>query len=85
MRKILLVGGAGYVGSVLAEELLERGFAVRILAVVVPSLIPVARMMTCRFPHLLKKRRRNRSRMILRILFNVLPEGHLIWEAAAFN
>jgi nucleoside-diphosphate-sugar epimerase len=31
MRKILLVGGAGYVGSVLAEELLERGFAVRIL------------------------------------------------------
>jgi len=31
MRKILLVGGAGYVGSVLAEELLERGFAVKIL------------------------------------------------------
>ncbi|MGQ9626027.1 MAG: NAD-dependent epimerase/dehydratase family protein [Anaerolineae bacterium] len=31
MRKILLVGGAGYVGSVLAEELLERGYAVRIL------------------------------------------------------
>lgn len=31
MREILLVGGAGYVGSVLAEELLERGFAVKIL------------------------------------------------------
>jgi len=31
MRKILLVGGAGYVGTVLAEELLERGYAVRIL------------------------------------------------------
>lgn len=31
MSKILLVGGAGYVGSVLAEELLERGYAVKIL------------------------------------------------------
>jgi nucleoside-diphosphate-sugar epimerase len=31
VRKILLVGGAGYVGSVLAEELLERGYAVKIL------------------------------------------------------
>ena len=31
MRKVLLVGGAGYVGSVLTEELLERGYAVRIL------------------------------------------------------
>jgi nucleoside-diphosphate-sugar epimerase len=31
MRKILLVGGAGYVGAVLAEELLERGYAVRVL------------------------------------------------------
>ncbi len=31
MSKVLLVGGAGYVGSVLAEELLERGYAVRIL------------------------------------------------------
>ncbi|GAH87941.1 unnamed protein product, partial [marine sediment metagenome] len=31
MRKILLVGGAGYVGSVLAEELLERGYAVKVL------------------------------------------------------
>jgi nucleoside-diphosphate-sugar epimerase len=29
--KILLVGGAGYVGSVLAQELLERGYAVRVL------------------------------------------------------
>lgn len=29
--KILLVGGAGYVGSVLTQELLERGYAVRIL------------------------------------------------------
>ncbi len=28
---ILLVGGAGYVGSVLAEELLERGYTVRII------------------------------------------------------
>jgi len=31
MRKVLLVGGAGYVGSVLAEELVERGYAVKIL------------------------------------------------------
>ena len=31
MHKILLVGGAGYVGSVLAHELLERGYAVRVL------------------------------------------------------
>lgn len=31
MHKVLLVGGAGYVGSVLAEELLERGYAVKIL------------------------------------------------------
>jgi nucleoside-diphosphate-sugar epimerase len=31
VRKILLVGGAGYVGSILAEELLERGYAVKIL------------------------------------------------------
>jgi nucleoside-diphosphate-sugar epimerase len=31
MSKVLLVGGAGYVGSVLAEELLERGYAVKIL------------------------------------------------------
>ncbi len=31
MSKILLVGGAGYVGAVLAEELLERGYAVKIL------------------------------------------------------
>ena len=29
--KVLLAGGAGYVGSVLAQELLERGYAVRIL------------------------------------------------------
>jgi nucleoside-diphosphate-sugar epimerase len=31
VKKVLLVGGAGYVGSVLAHELLERGYAVRIL------------------------------------------------------
>jgi len=31
MRKILLVGGAGYVGAVLAEELLARGYAVCVL------------------------------------------------------
>jgi len=31
MRKILLVGGAGYVGTVLTEELLARGYAVRVL------------------------------------------------------
>ena len=31
MQKILLVGGAGYVGSVLSEELSERGHSVTIL------------------------------------------------------
>ena len=31
MHKILLVGGAGYVGAVLTHELLERGYAVRVL------------------------------------------------------
>jgi nucleoside-diphosphate-sugar epimerase len=31
MSTIMLVGGAGYIGSVLAQELLERGYAVRIL------------------------------------------------------
>src|SRR5437588_12952103 len=31
MSTVLLVGGAGYVGSVLAGELLARGYAVRIL------------------------------------------------------
>ena len=31
MRRVLVVGGAGYVGSVLTEELLERGYTVRVL------------------------------------------------------
>jgi nucleoside-diphosphate-sugar epimerase len=31
MNKVLLIGGAGYVGCVLAEEMLARGYAVRIL------------------------------------------------------
>lgn len=31
MPKVLLVGGAGYVGAVLAEELLAHGYAVRVL------------------------------------------------------
>ncbi len=31
MATVLLVGGAGYVGSVLTAELLERGYAVRVL------------------------------------------------------
>src|SRR5213592_2535524 len=29
-RKVLVVGGAGYVGSVLVRELLERGYAVKV-------------------------------------------------------
>jgi nucleoside-diphosphate-sugar epimerase len=31
VRRILVVGGAGYVGSVLTEEFLLRGYAVRVL------------------------------------------------------
>jgi len=31
MGRVLLVGGAGYVGSVLAAELIERGYAVRVV------------------------------------------------------
>jgi len=31
MKKVLIVGGAGYVGAVLSWELLERGYAVKIL------------------------------------------------------
>lgn len=31
MRRVLVVGGAGYVGSVLTEELLQRGYTVRVL------------------------------------------------------
>ena len=30
-KKILVVGGAGYVGAVLVREMLERGYAVKIL------------------------------------------------------
>jgi nucleoside-diphosphate-sugar epimerase len=31
VRRVLVVGGAGYVGSILTEELLQRGYAVRVL------------------------------------------------------
>ncbi|MBN2257514.1 MAG: SDR family oxidoreductase [Anaerolineaceae bacterium] len=31
MKKVLLVGGAGYLGSILVDELLTRGYAVRVL------------------------------------------------------
>jgi nucleoside-diphosphate-sugar epimerase len=31
VRRVLVVGGGGYVGSVLTEELLQRGYAVRVL------------------------------------------------------
>src|SRR5919108_4030067 len=31
MKKVLVVGGAGYVGCVLVEELLAKGYSVRVL------------------------------------------------------
>jgi len=31
MKKVLLVGGAGYVGSVMNRELLDRGYAIKVL------------------------------------------------------
>src|SRR6266545_416888 len=31
MRKVLVIGGAGYVGCVLVEELLAKGYSVRVL------------------------------------------------------
>ena len=31
MKKILLIGGAGYVGSVLTEDLLDKNFNVTVL------------------------------------------------------
>jgi nucleoside-diphosphate-sugar epimerase len=31
MRKVLVVGGAGYIGAVVCQELLDRGYAVKVL------------------------------------------------------
>ena len=31
MKKVLVVGGAGYIGCVLVEELLAKGYSVRVL------------------------------------------------------
>ena len=36
-KKVLITGGAGFVGSHVADELLERGYAVRVLDNLTPQ------------------------------------------------
>src|SRR5881394_1599709 len=37
MQKVLITGGAGFIGSHLADELLAHGYAVRVLDVLTPQ------------------------------------------------
>lgn len=44
-RRVLIVGGAGYLGSVLSRRLIEKGFKVRVLDLLMYGIEPIAKLM----------------------------------------